>query len=733
MPGAARPPVAGAAPRTDIQGLRALAVVLVVVFHLWPHRLTGGYVGVDVFFVISGFLITSHLLRKPVLRVADLLEFWARRVRRLIPAASVVLVATAGAAALWLPASLRASLGQDVASAAFYVSNWRFATSETDYLAAGELPSAVQHYWSLSIEEQFYALWPALLGAAMVLATVLARRAAARGTGVVRAATRRAGAGQAPAGRLRTAPPLGARPPQAAAGVLGVVAAVVVVSLAWSVLYTRTDPASAYFVSTTRVWELALGGLLAAVQATFPGTARVRERVPGAARAGFAWAGLAMVVVAAMTFDAATAFPGFAALLPTVGTLLVIAADADDARGGPRRLLAWRPVQWIGDHSYSVYLWHWPLIVIAPFALGRTLTALDVAGIVVATAVLAALSRAFVEERLRWHPRLVGSRRATFLLLAGCAVAGVAAGVALTVGAHAERREALATTQAAIAAAEPCVGAGVVLDTACAEPPLLTTPDLAADDRPAVYADGCWNNTPFTSRNTCRYGPEDRPAARIALLGNSHAGHWLPALEGALAANAWQLDTFLQSVCYPVEVRLAFAGAGESEGCLETSRWALASITEGAYDVVVLSSRTDQPIAGVDRADQDAAAQEAYRETLDRLTAAGLPVVVLRDTPAMSGNVPACLAVHDDAAQCATPRSTAIEPDPLAATARADMSGLVRVLDVNDLLCDAEVCHAVVGGLITHFDHGHLTASFARTLAPRVVPAVEEALALDRH
>ncbi|QAY69365.1 acyltransferase family protein [Xylanimonas protaetiae] len=704
--------------RTDIQGLRAVAVVLVVVFHLWPGRLTGGYVGVDVFFVLSGFLITSHLLRKPVLGVSDLLEFWARRVRRLIPAASVVLLATTAAAAVWLPAGVRASLGWDVASAAAYVSNWRFATSETDYLAAGQLPSAVQHFWSLSIEEQFYALWPALLGVATVLAVAWAKRGRRLGSASPSAAEQR-----------RAASPV----------VLGVVAATVAVSLAWSVWSTHVDPAPAYFVSTTRVWELALGGLLAAV----PAAATVRLRVSPAARAVTAWLGLAMVAAAAVTFDDATAFPGAAALLPTLGTLLVVAADADDARLGPGRVLATRPVQWLGDHSYAIYLWHWPLVVVVPFALRRPLTGADVVGVVVATLVLAALSRHFVEERLRWHRRLVGSRRATFTLLAACALVGAGAGVGLTLGAHADQRAAFAEAQAAIAAADPCVGAGVALTPGCADPGMLMTPDLAADDKPAVYADGCWNNTPFTSRNTCRYGAgtgaggrvdagtePGAAAARIALVGNSHAGHWLPALQDALVTHDWQLTTYLQSVCYTVDAPLAFPGAQESAGCQAVNRWAVSSVVDGGYDLVVMSDRTDQPLAGVARQDQDRAAQDAYRATLDRFTSAGLPVLVLRDTPAMSGNVPDCLALHgSDAQACAAPRDTAVEPDPLAAAALADASGLVSVLDVNDLLCDAQRCHAVVGGLVTHFDHGHLTASFARTLAPEVVGAVERALA----
>ncbi|MCL2849541.1 MAG: acyltransferase, partial [Micrococcales bacterium] len=264
--------------RTDIQGLRALAVTVVVVFHLWPTVLGGGYVGVDVFFVVSGFLITGQLVRSPVRGPRDVAVFWARRIRRLIPAATFVLLVTMVAGVIWLPRTVRGAMGHDGVASALYVQNWRLATTEADYLSAEQMPSVVQHYWSLSIEEQFYVMWPLLLGLAAALATVVARRA----------------------GRdARTAVTL---------AVAVTVASAVVASLAWSVHLTRADPVRAYFVSTTRMWELAIGGLLAAVLAV----AAVRQ-APGrawrhtpAVRAVVAWTGLVLIVVAAYQYDAAT-------------------------------------------------------------------------------------------------------------------------------------------------------------------------------------------------------------------------------------------------------------------------------------------------------------------------------------------------------------------------------------------------------------------------------------------
>ncbi|MGF0117729.1 acyltransferase family protein [Promicromonospora sp. Marseille-Q5078] len=670
--------------RTDVQGLRALAVSAVLVYHLLPDTVTGGYVGVDVFFVISGFLITSHLLRRPVRGVRDLLEFWARRVRRLIPAATVVLLATLAATLLWLPTTVHARVARDVAAAALYVENWSLARSATDYLAAEELASPVQHYWSLSVEEQFYVLWPVLVGA-VAWATVRARRR-------------------------------GAWLPAAAVGL------VVVASLAWSVHLTATNPAAAYFVTTTRLWELALGGLVAAVLA-----ARPLPLAP-AARAAAAWAGLAAVVAAVVLFDGSTPFPGFAAALPTVGTALVIVAAADGARGSPGRMLALRPVQWLGDVSYSVYLWHWPLIVVVPYALGRALGAAELVGVVVAALLLAAVTKRWVEDPLRRSPLLVRRRAATFGLLAVCVGVTAVWGLSAASTADAREREAVASAPANVAAAGDCAGAGSVRDPSCDVRGLLTPPEAAAQDTPDVYADGCWNDPPFTTRHSCTYGADDAPA-RVAVLGNSHAGHWTPALEQGEEDGDWQVDTYLQSSCYPVERLLEYEADAEAQGCLDTTRWAVDSVVDGGYDLVVMSARTNQLLAGVPEGEQQEQAQSAYAETLRRFTDAGVPVLVLRDTPAMPDSVPDCLATGPVAwDDCGAPPDQALEPDPLAAAGRADTSGLVTVREVTDLMCDDEVCHPVIGGVVAYFDHGHLTATFARTLTPEVTAGVRAAL-----
>ncbi|HEY6609376.1 MAG TPA: acyltransferase, partial [Candidatus Limnocylindria bacterium] len=353
----------GAVVRADIQGLRAVAVGAVLLFHLWPNRLPGGYVGVDVFFVISGFLITSHLLHRPPRSGGDLLEFWSRRIRRLLPASLLVLTVITIATWAVAPEPQWGNAAKEIAASALYVVNWYLASSSVDYLAAENAPTAAQHFWSLSVEEQFYLVWPLLIG----LLTVIA---------------------------LRRRWPL-----QTVVGAgLGLAVAA---SLAYSVIATAQVPASAYFVTPTRVWELGVGGLLALFLSR-RAFGRVSESeavpLPPVARALLAWMGLAAIALAAFLYSPATPFPGYTALLPVLGAAALVAAHAPSNAASPARYLAVRPMQWLGDVSYSVYLWHWPLIVLVPYVLGQPLRTTDKLLILVATLLLAGVTKILVED-----------------------------------------------------------------------------------------------------------------------------------------------------------------------------------------------------------------------------------------------------------------------------------------------------------------------------------------------
>jgi hypothetical protein len=276
-----------------------------------------------------------------------------------------------------------------------------------------------------------------------------------------------------------------------------------------------------------------------------------------------------------------------------------------------------------------------------------------------------------------------------------------------------------------------CIGAEATRSPACPSvtgDSLLSTPNVARIDRPVVYADGCWSVRPFTKRQVCTYG-DPAGAVRIALMGNSHAGHWQPAIAPVAEERGWRLDTYLISQCYSVTIPVEVGSRAASANCQAWNEWAIGEVSSGRYDLVVLSNRTFQQLVGVAPADRDRVARGAYADTLRAITSSGTRVLVLRDVPSAVTSAPDCVAAHlDDVTACSHPVSQAVPADPLFDAATADTSGLVSTLDLTDRFCRDGVCHAVLGGLIAYFDHGHLTTTFARTLVPDVGPALERAV-----
>lgn len=359
--------------RPDIQALRALAVGIVVLNHLWPTRVTGGYVGVDVFFVISGYLISSHLIREidgtGRIRIA---RFYARRVRRLLPAAFLVLAAVVAATFLLVPHARWDAYGHEVMAGALYWENWLLTAEFWSHPVDFTQFTAVTSYWSLSVEEQFYLCWPLLL---LLLFRMRSPRARVAG-----------------------------------------VTAVGLVSLAGCVYLTAVNKGPAYYVTPVRVWEFVIGTLIAL------GGARLV--LPRAVAETASLLGFAAILGSTVLFSGTTEFPGAMALLPTLGTGLVIAAGVGPGRRWHTALTSSAPVQLLGDISYSLYLWHWPLVVLVPFTMpGGVLTLPARLGIVVASLILAYLSKRLVEDSVRTWPRLVGSVRLTLI----CMAAGMAA------------------------------------------------------------------------------------------------------------------------------------------------------------------------------------------------------------------------------------------------------------------------------------------------------------------
>ena len=694
------PPPGGTVVRADIQGLRAIAVGAVLLFHLWPNRLSGGYVGVDVFFVISGFLITSHLLHRPPRRGRDLLEFWSRRIRRLLPASLLVLAVIAAATWLVAPETRWGDTARETGASALYVVNWYLASTSVDYLAAEVAPSAAQHFWSLSVEEQFYVLWPVLIA---FLTFVALRRG------------------------WRLAPVIGTG--------LGLV---VLASLAYSIYATAQVPASAYFVTPTRVWELGIGGLLA-VFLSRRAFGRMSETeavpLPPAARAALGWAGIAAIGASAILYSPATAFPGYAALLPVLGAAAVIAASAPMHPASPAPYLAIRPMQWLGDVSYSVYLWHWPLIVLVPYATGTALSGAHKVAIIVATLVLAGLTKVFVEDPFR-RPAWRRPLRRPFLLGA----AGMAVVVGMTVMLHVEfdRRQQVARAElaAALEGDDPCFGAGALAagEARCPRTvsgPIVPAPAQASQDKSDAYDGPCWTWKPFDDTRTCTFGDPDG-TIEIALVGNSHAGHWLPALQRIAESRGWRITTFLASECTATRTPVEWETEALTPACLGWADRVLEATSTGRFDLVVTAERNGRAALGHPYEESHPAWVAGYREYLEAWASRGVEVVVIHDTPlpgATLDSVPDCLAQHpDDFTACGGSRDDWVPNDALVEAARSLDQPLVRVVDLIDYLCGPTVCDPAVGGVTVYFDASHVTATYMGTLARFLLAPLEAAL-----
>jgi peptidoglycan/LPS O-acetylase OafA/YrhL len=679
--------------RRDIQGLRAVAVGAVVLFHLWPQRLPGGFVGVDVFFVISGFLITSHLLSRPPEHGRDLTRFWARRVRRLLPASLLVLGVTLVATWLVAPVSVWDRTAREAIAAAFYVENWSLAAQSVDYLGADAAPTAVQHFWSLSVEEQFYLVWPVLLLVAGLVAHRL-RRSALTMSAVA-------------------------------------VGLVLVASFVASVVATSTQPERAYFLTWTRAWEFAAGAAGAWAVLALP-----RPRRAWAAL--LAWGGLGLVVAAAFLITPSTPFPGWVAAVPVAGTLAVLVARAAGG-GSPDRLWRLPGVQWLGDASYSVYLWHWPLIILAAEAIGGTVFWPVKVGVLALTLALAAVTKVHVEDRFRQARTGQRDGAAFRFAIAGMLIVTLVAGLLI---ADAGRRTSAAREQldAVTPEAASCLGAkSLDPSLSCPDPwsmaaPWYPDPTIASDDQGDAYADDCFTGQPFTDRLTCTYG--DGPY-RVALVGNSHAGHWLPALQVLAEERGWTLTTYLVSVCNVSDAPTRFPDPGVEENCRSYSDWVVEETSGSSYDLVITSQRQSVPVAGESWATTAAASEAGYTALLERWVSSGARVAVIEDVhnPTRDvGRIPECLdRSRDDPGQCVWPQQWPAPDgpgdyrwmDPLYAAAQSRDD--VETVSVNDLLCRSGRCYPVIGSVVTYVDASHLTATYARSLAP----ALDQRLAPD--
>ncbi|WP_161958471.1 acyltransferase family protein [Ornithinimicrobium cavernae] len=707
--------------RGDIEGLRAIAVLLVLVYHAGVAEVSGGFVGVDVFFVVSGFVITNQLVREvESTGRLSLWGFYGRRAKRLLPAAGLVLVTTSVVA--WLMASRVQwqTIGGDIAAAAAYVVNWGFAARSVDYLAEDVQPSPVLHFWSLAVEEQFYLLWPVLILGLLALARLPWRRRTAAGDDEVSPGPVQ--------GRLA----------------LGLLVVLVLPSFLFSVLYTQQAPSEAFFITPTRLWELGLGALVALGAGVFESWGRF---VAGLV----AWLGLGVLLSSAFLVDATTAWPGYAALAPVLGTAAVIAGGFRARRWGPAGLLGLRPFVWVGGLSYSLYLWHWPLLRFWEWEFG-TPSVWQGLVIVAASFLPAWLAYTFVETPVRHAPALSARPRYALSVGANCSLAALLAGVLLVLGALGGTSgggqstgagwstDGSAATAPGGQAEEPSGAddpgsAGDPQEPGTTGPPLpgeeqpgdepffdRLTPDPleATADVPGLYASGCQIRQDDDSSEPCDFGDLDSDVV-VAVVGDSKAAQWIPALERIGEEQGWLIRTYTKQTCAFADV-LQLTPQGEPyTTCRDWGRDVLERLTGEERPTVVLASGVRSEALPTDDATTEStqALVDGYVRYWSALREEGVGVIALSDTPSPDGDVGPvyeCVDEHrDDPGACSWP----YDPSPGTEALQEAVNQVegAQFVDMGPWVCPGGTCVGDYRNVMTYRQGSHITATFAEVLA----------------
>ncbi|MEU0268479.1 acyltransferase family protein [Nocardioides sp. NPDC006303] len=658
--------------RLDIQGLRALAVGLVIAGHAGVPGTPGGFIGVDVFFVISGFLITGLLLREIDRdgRVS-ISRFYVRRALRILPAATVTMVSVLVASALLLPEHRTESIAGDSVWSAAFMANIHFALDAVDYFNT-EAPSPLQHYWSLSVEEQFYVVWPL----AVLVAALL-----------VRASTR-----------------------ASATTVIATMAAtVVVVSVAWSIYATATSPATSYFSTFARAHELAIGALLACL---------LRRRGPLNRRvaAVLGVLGAGALVFAAVTFSEHLPFPGALALVPVIGTAALLVAGPETPTG---RILSVAPLRYLGDLSYSLYLWHWPVLILVPELLpgGGWPVAL---GEIVLVLVLSMASYHWIEQPFlqRRLPVFRGGPRTLVLWPVALVIALVAGlGAQTYSGFRADQRAVAAeawfqSDDAAYAVDKDAPlrkqlrAALALADRGAPVPPGMA---VDVDDVWAKSGYGCAATYGDTVSRDCVYG--DKEAKRVAVvIGDSHAGMWLPALDLVAKRERIRLVAIIKHSCPTWDVATTSDKLPDAE-CDAFREWTMRRLTTMRPDTIIVGTRAGLESHPGDTRNLGEQWETGVASVVDRLTGISADVRVLADIPSRPDPVD-CLASADQLEDCVTV-AAGIEIERNQLTRRAINGTSARFIPIVDLMCTKR-CPLVVGESILYQDLNHVTASWAK-------------------
>jgi peptidoglycan/LPS O-acetylase OafA/YrhL len=704
--------------RPDIEGLRAVAVLGVVLYHAHVGIVRGGFAGVDVFFVVSGYLITGLLWTELQTRGRiNLAAFYGRRARRLLPAAVLVVVVTAIAARHWLPPLQTPGVAKDGLTSALYVANYRFAFAQTNYLNATNTPSPFQHYWSLGVEEQFYLLWPLLLIGASLAWRYRGRYQHGRSA-------------------------IGSGPSRARATTA--LTAVTVASFFLSLWLTHANQPWAFFSLPARAWELGAGGVLALAAPNL-------GRLPPRAAQVLGWSGLAVTVGSLLAISSTTPFPGTAALAPVLGAVAVLAAGERAGARGPVLALGQPPMRMMGRISYSWYLWHWPMLILAPYALGHPLNLPENLLVAALSGAVATATFLLVETPTRNSAWLSARPRRSLVTGGGLSAGGAVAclvvaatlpaltghGLAPVATLHttsakhpAPGRPAAAfdPLAAQVASVNAQVQAAVARSVGVQDVPANLTPTLshAKHDDPPVFYDGCMDSYLDATVRDCAFG--DLASSRsVVLFGDSHAAMWFPALDAAANTNGWRLLNLTKATCPPIDVAIFSPVLGRHFTECESWRTnVLARIAAVRPALVVLGvARHYSSIYGFTPYDEQWLS--GLTQMIGQIRQLGAKVMVIGPIPKPPVLVPDCLSAHlTSATACTVPLSQSVNLAGEAAERGAVTTAGGAYVVTQPWFCAGATCGVMVDNLEMWRDDNHITATYSAYLGPAIGAEIAE-------
>ncbi|HLS04184.1 MAG TPA: acyltransferase family protein [Actinomycetales bacterium] len=661
--------------RPELHGVRGIALALVVSYHLFANGRVSG--GIDIFLTITGFLFTASLLRR-ITEGEGRLDFgrhFTRIAQRILPPAVLVAVITAIAALLLLPSTRWLQALDEARASILYHENWQLIWSQLSYEAGGVGTSPFQHFWSLSIQGQFHLIWPfVILGAVW-----WARRAKwspYRVTAVV-------------------------------------VALVFVASFAYANYLTVTQPAISYFHTATRLWQPALGGLV--------GLILPRIELGQTTRIICGWAGLFLIATAGLFLDGAAHFPGYQSLWPVVGLFLVLAGGYTGSRFAADRIFVWRPVTFIADISYALYLWHWPLFIFfLVLARVERVTAGQAALLLGVSIVLATLTTYGLERPLARVLKMVQRRR--HILVGATGVLLLAGGSAFAGSSYLEHAQAASLDTGAIdGLSHP--GAAVLAGNASGFETLALPyppPRAIAADIPKIYGTGCTQTHRDEAGSdevlTCEHEAENYDPGHdptIVIVGGSKSGQWNPAFEFLADQHGWKVVTMDKGGCQFAFTADEDPEPMQSHHCQSYNDQALKIITELEPSLVVTIATTARH--------QHESLPDGFIRAWRALDAADIPVLAIRDTPRFEWDVADCLAQNAyDGRVCGAPRSDVMPANFVDLAAKKQIPENAALLDLTDYVCSSDYCEAVVGNIAVYRDMHHITVSYMETLAPLI-------------